>query len=358
MNKGRIERVIGNMGELGVSQLLVSSLESVYYLTGLWVPQGERLLALKIDADGRLQLFVNRMFALFGKQGGAELIEFDDVDDSVSVLASQLKPGKIGVEKTWPSQFLIRLLMARPDVLPVLGSPAIDRARMCKDAQEIQALRKSSRLNDEATQAVRASLRLGDTESLVARRYADQAVALGGDGNSFTPLVCFGANTAEPHHHTDGTPLRSGDAVILDVGLDLGHAMSDMTRTVFFGSVTDEQKKVYDTVLRANLAAKAAIRPGVPLRDIDRAARGLIEDAGFGPYFLHRTGHGIGIEVHEPPDVSSVTDAVAQPGMVFSIEPGIYLPGRFGVRIEDLVLVTEDGAEVLNELDRELMVVK
>ena len=130
-----------------------------------------------------------------------------------------------------------------------------------------------------------------------------------------------------------------------------------MTRTVFFGGATDEQKKIYEIVKAANFAGKAAVKPGVPLREIDRAARSVIEQAGYGPNFLHRTGHGLGLEVHEPPDVSSVSPAIAQPGMVFSIEPGVYLPGKFGVRVEDLVLVTIDGCECLNELDREFMVV-
>lgn len=357
MNRQRIARVIAGMQRLGIEQLLVSSLESIYYLTGLWVPQGERLLVLKIDANGGLQLIVNRMFALCGQQGEAELIEYDDTDDSVGLLSDLLKPGKLGIEKTWPSSFLIRLMRFRPDILPVLGSGAIDEARMLKDAQEIEALLRSSHLNDQAARALRSSLQAGESELAVARRYADTAVGLGASGLSFTPLICFGSNAAEPHHSSDNTALKPGDAVIMDVGLDLGHAVSDMTRTVFFGSASDEQKRVYDVVLRANLAAKKIVRPGVRLCDIDRAARSVIEEAGYGPNFLHRTGHGIGIEVHEPPDVSANSEAVARPGMAFSIEPGIYLPGKFGVRIEDLVVVTEDGVLVLNELDRDLMIV-
>lgn len=357
MNVDRIGRVIANMEKQGLKQLLVSSLESIYYLSGLWVPQGERMLVLKVDSDGALTLFVNRMFALSGQQGAARLVEFDDVDDSVKILADMLNPGALGIEKTWPSHFLIRLMAARPDVIPALGSACVDDARMLKDAREIEALRHSSRINDEAVRALRTSLRIGDTESSVARRYTEAAIERGAQGNSFAPLVCFGEGCAEPHHATGAAALRPGDAVILDVGCDWNHAMSDITRTVFFGSATDEQKKVYDVVLRANMAAKAAVRPGVRLSDIDRAARKLIEDAGYGPRFLHRTGHGIGIEVHEPPDVSANSLAVAAPGMVFSIEPGIYLPGMFGVRIEDLVLVTEDGCEVFNQLDRDLMIV-
>ena len=127
--------------------------------------------------------------------------------------------------------------------------------------------------------------------------------------------------------------------------------MSDMTRTMFFGAPTDEMKRVYELVRRANLAGKAAVKPGARLCDVDHAARQVIEEAGYGEYFIHRTGHGIGLEVHEPPDVSAVCERVLEPGMIFSIEPGIYLSGKFGVRIEDLVTVTQDGCEVLNQLE-------
>ncbi len=358
MNQSRIARVVEGMHKLGLSQILVSSLESTYYLSGIWCPMAERLQALLIDDRGGVTLVANRMFALSGRQGSARIVEYDDVDDSVAVLAQLIRPGKLGVDKTWPSHFLIRLMALRPDVMPVVGSQPVDEARMLKDAAEVGALLRASHLNDAVVRALPGTLKLGDTELGVARRYQDLAVSKGADGNSFAPLICFGANAAEPHHAPDNTPLRDGDAVIIDVGCALDHAMADMTRTVFFGGATDEQKKVYDTVLRANLAAKAAVRPGVMLKDVDRAARKLIEDAGYGPQFLHRTGHGIGIEVHEPPDVSAVNELVCRPGMTFSIEPGIYLPGKFGVRIEDLVLVTEDGCLVLNELERELLLVR
>ena len=131
---------------------------------------------------------------------------------------------------------------------------------------------------------------------------------------------------------------------------------SDMTRTVFFGSADDEQKKVYDIVRRANEAGRAVVRPGVPMCEFDRAARKVIEDAGYGKYFIHRTGHGIGLEVHEHPDNSATSQIIAKPGMCFSVEPGIYLPGKFGVRIEDLVVVTEDGVETLNAMDHDLRI--
>jgi len=354
MKVSRLDRVVRGMEGMGLAQALVTSTESVYYLTGQWIAPGERLLALLVGEKG-CKLFVNHMFRVPPVEG-LQLVEFDDADDSVKALAAHVSPGRLGIDKAWPSRFLLSLMEARPDVRPVNGSAPVDEARMLKDREEIEALRRSSRMNDRVTGALRRSLAEGEAELDVARRYNDLAAREGASGSGFEPLICFGAGCAEPHHATGKARLQKGDAVILDVGLNVDHALSDMTRTAFFGGATDEQKKVYEIVKRANEAGKAAVAPGVPLKEIDRAARRVIEQAGYGPNFLHRTGHGLGLEVHEPPDVSAVSPATAQPGMVFSVEPGVYLPGKFGVRVEDLVLVTEDGHECLNELDRELTI--
>ena len=357
MKDKRLARVVQNMEELALKQILVTQTESIYYLTGLWVQPGERMLALKVDIGGDCALYVNRMFALEGQCQGLKLKEFDDADDPTALLAAGLRPGRLGVDKFWPSRFTIELMQKRRDLEMVVGSEPVDRARMLKDEEELAAMRLSSRMNDQVVGWLPDTLKSGETEAQVGRRYGERAIQLGARDSGFAPLVCFGKNCAEPHHNTDNTKLREGDAVILDLGLDYEHMMSDMTRTVFLDSATAEQRKVYEVVKAANAAGRAAVRPGVKMSDIDRAARKVIEDAGYGPYFLHRTGHGIGLSVHEPPDCSSSCDLVTQPGMVFSIEPGIYLAGKFGVRIEDLVAVTEDGCETLNSLDRELRII-
>ena len=196
-------------------------------------------------------------------------------------------------------------------------------------------MRESSHKNDQATMQTIARLHTGMSENEAAALHTGFANQLGSSKPSFEPLVCFGPNCAEPHHDTGADILKDGNSVILDVGLTWQDYCSDMTRTVFIGHASDEQKRVYDLVC---------------------AARKIIEDAGYGEYFIHRTGHGIGLEVHEFPDVSASSEAIAEPGMTFSIEPGIYLPGRFGVRVEDLVAVTEDGCETLNAAPRELMI--
>lgn len=346
MNTQRINKVIQNMSSLGLRQIVVSNPASVFYLTGVWCEPFERMLALVVKDDGTMTLYENRLFSLSG-QTDVPLIEYDDTDDCVALLAEGVWPGTIGIDKTWPSHFTIRLMEARGDVRPVLGSQPVDDARLIKDAEELDLMRASSRMNVEVCRRIGEALREGCTEKEIQALYNQIALELGASGPAFTPLICFGPNGAEPHHDSDGTRLKPGDTVIMDVGLVWKRYCSDMTRTAHFGEVTDEQKKVRDLVAAANRAGIAACRPGVKLKEIDRAARRVIEDAGYGPFFNHRTGHGIGLNEHEFPDVSAVSEVVARPGMVFSVEPGVYLPGKFGVRVEDLVAITEDGCEVL-----------
>jgi len=315
MNASRIERTLRAMERAGLEQILVSAPASVYYYTGIWVEPMERMLALHIRKNGDVRLYANRLFAL----GGADvpLTEFDDTDDCVAVLAQGVDAGRLGIDKIWHSQFTIRLMQARRDVTPVLGSAPVDEVRMRKDASELEEMRAASRMNDAATAAAIRALRVGMTEEDVAAAYRQAAKAEGSRGESFDSLICFGANCAEPHHATGGDRLREGNSVIIDVGCLNGYYCSDMTRTVFCGHVYDEQRRVYELVKAANAAGRAAARPGVPLKDIDRAARRVIEDGGYGKYFIHRTGHGIGLNVHEPPDVSASGEVIARPGMVF-----------------------------------------
>lgn len=354
MEKERILRVAERLKAMGLHQTLISAPASLFYLTGKWIYPGERMVALYLNDLGEATLFANRLFALSGTLD-IPLVEYDDTNDCVRILAEHLMPGEIGVDKDWPSRFTIRLMQARADLTPVIGSPCIDQTRLYKDEKELRLMRESSSKNDASILKTIQRIRPGLTEKQLADIYLEESAAQGSSAPSFEPLICFGPNCAEPHHVTDQTPLNPGDSIIIDVGLTWQSYCSDMTRTVFWGKATEEQKRVYDLVCAANAAGRAAVRPGVPMKEIDRAARKVIEDAGYGKYFIHRTGHGIGLEVHEFPDVSASSEAVARPGMVFSVEPGIYLPGRFGVRVEDLVAVTADGCETLNQAPRELV---
>lgn len=356
MYQNRVKRVLEHMEHLGLSQIIVSSPCSVYYLTGIYVQPMERMLALYLDTDGRRILYGNALFGL-EPQEGLELSIHSDGGNPISELAARLKPGRLGIDKSWPSHFLIGVLEARPDVQPVLGSEPVDAARMCKDGQEIAAMRAASKINDQVMAAAIASLRAGIRESEVAGLVEREFAARGADRSSEGQLVCFGSNGADPHHAPNDTVVKLGDSVVMDIFIPIHRYWCDMTRTVFFGRVDEESRRVYETVRAANLAAEEKIRPGIPMREIDQTARALIERAGYGPFFTHRLGHGCGLDCHEPPDNSGACGVLTQPGMIFSVEPGIYLPGKLGVRIEDLVLVTEDGCEVLNQAPKDLTVI-
>ncbi|MEG2001405.1 MAG: Xaa-Pro peptidase family protein, partial [Evtepia sp.] len=354
MNK-RIERVTKFMKEKNLSQIVVSAPASIYYLTGLWVEPHERLLALYLESNGRAVLFGNEIFGLSGSEA-LPIVTHKDGELATRDLATCVHSGKLGIDKVLPAGFLISLLQARPDVISVQGSAPIDLARRSKDEAERIAMRKSSQINDlvmkAAVSALHDGVRENELASMINRLYLEHGADCEGP-----QLVCFGANGADPHHNADSTLLKAGDSVTFDIFTPISHYWCDMTRTVFYKSVSEKQKEVYNLVRKANEVAESKIMPGVLLSELDKTAREIIKKGGYGNYFTHRLGHGCGLECHEPPDVGSHSDIVLEAGMVFSIEPGIYLPGEFGVRIEDLVLVTENGCEVLNAYPKDLQVI-
>lgn len=219
--------------------------------------------------------------------------------------------------------------------------------RAVKEGEEIAALRKSCRIAAKAFGLVRPRIKTGRTEMSVYRELEDVMQAMGAKGPSFDMIVAFGPNSAKPHHATSERKLKNNEAVLLDYGCLYGHYCSDITRTWFHGRAPEDFKKVYAIVAAAHKAGLAAVKAGVKASAVDAAARGLIVDAGYGQYFTHGTGHGVGLEIHEFPRVNAPSQAVLRAGMAVTVEPGIYLHGRFGVRIEDSVLVTRTGCEIL-----------
>lgn len=358
MKTQRIQNVLNQMEKRGIEQMLISDSASVYYLTGKWIFPMERMMVLYLNTKGARKLFVNALFPLT-PEPGLEIFYFRDTDAPVELLAKHLeKSGMIGIDKNWPARFLLSLMQEANGAKFVNGSPLIDEVRMIKDAEEIEAMRRVSLINDQAVEKLQKRVTEGMTEKQMANALARIYEELGvTEGFSFDPIVAFGVHTSDPHFVPGNDLLaKQGDAITLDIGCIKDSYCSDMTRTVFLGEPTAKQREVYETVLQANRAGIAAVKPGVRFCDVDGAARSYIEQKGYGPNFLHRTGHSIGIECHEAGDVSATNENLLQPGMIFSIEPGIYLAGEFGVRIEDLVLVTENGCEVLNKSSKELTV--
>ena len=258
-------------------------------------------------------------------------------------------------DRTWASH-LLSLERAAPGRSFVAASEALPLLRAVKDREEIQRLRAAGSAADAAFADVIAEPFAGRAETEVAVELDRLLREHGHQRVDFT-IVGSGPNAASGHHEPGERRIQAGDAVVMDFGGVRDDYCSDLTRTVFVGEPSHEEREVYAIVLAAQQAAFEAVRPGVAAQDVDRAARTVITDAGYGDRFVHRTGHGIGLEVHEPPYIVEGDETPLEPGMTFSDEPGIYLEGRFGVRIEDQVAVTAQGAQRLNEASRELTVV-
>ena len=319
MDQGKLERILKKMEERNLSQMIITDPPAIFYLTGKWIHPGERMLALYINTKGDKHLFVNRMLPQ-ERDLGVEITYFDDTEDPVAILSEFIEKDKpMGIDKTWPARFLLRL-------------------------QELKA---------------GSSLVKGLTEKELNAVTRDLYKKHGCSGVSFDPITAYGHGAADPHHVTDDTKGKKGDCVILDIGGVLNDYISDMTRTVFIGEVSERHKEIYQIVRDANLRGIAMAKPGNRMRDVDLACRNYIEEKGYGKYFTHRTGHSAGIEDHEVGDVSSVNEEIIEVGQCFSVEPGIYIPEEnIGVRVEDLVIITEDGCHVLNHYTKDLLIVK
>ncbi|WP_446452877.1 M24 family metallopeptidase [Tuanshanicoccus yangjingiae] len=356
----RISSLIEELNRQKLSDLIISNPTTIFYLTGYEnLHPGERFYVLHVTAQGDFYLYLNRLFPepVSLSENTKVIYHYDGEPALIPLAESIAANAHIGIDKDWPSRFLLELIALKPQATFTNGSPVSDGLRGVKSAEEIETMLEASHRNDQVMTAIIEKVPMGLTESTMVGELATLYRQHECDGFSFDPIIAYGANGADPHHITNEDTPKLGDSVIIDIGSFYGGYASDMTRTVFYGEPSDEAKKVYQTVLAANLAAIAQVKPGVTFASIDKAARDVIEAAGYGPYFTHRTGHSIGIEVHEPGDVGPFNQDTVKVGNVFSIEPGIYLPGKLGVRIEDLVVVTEDGCRVLNAAPKDLHII-
>ncbi|MFR0019816.1 MAG: M24 family metallopeptidase [Paraclostridium sp.] len=357
MKTQRLNAVLDQMKKNSIDQMLISDPYAIFYLTGKMIHPGERLLALYINVNGNNKMFINELFPVT-EDLGVEMVWFNDTQNSVEIVSNGLdQVGTIGVDKNWPAKFLLALMDLCPGCKFVNSSYIVDTLRSSKDEEEKDLMRKASALNDEAMKRLKDTINADLTEKQLANKLSGIYEDLGADGFSFSPIIGFGPTGADPHGTPGDRKVKAGDAIILDIGCVKDNYCSDMTRTVFYKEAPEKAKEVFEIVLEANKRAIALVKPGVRFCDIDAAARDYITEKGYGKYFTHRTGHSIGLECHDMGDVSSVNTDCVQEGMIFSVEPGIYLPGEFGVRIEDLVLVTKDGHENLNKHDKELVIV-
>lgn len=340
---------------------------NLHYFTGLAKHLSERPLVAFFPAEGQPALALP-VLEVPGARAflpdDVQLLSYSDEEGHEQVFHQVA--GALGLAREGVSlgvEFLaMRLLEARrieqamPGCKLLATEPWLPILRMRKDEEEVALMRRAVSIAEAAMNRLldEGAIREGRTELEVASDLRVAMLREGGEEEAFQPIVVAGPNSASPHAGPSDRPLARGDLVTIDWGTTCQGYRSDITRTYVLGEPTPEIEGIYDAVLAANQAGRLAARPGVPAQEVDRAARRAITLAGYGPHFLHRTGHGLGLETHEPPYIEEGELEILQPGMTFTVEPGVYVPGLGGVRIEDDVLVTEDGRETLTSLPREL----
>jgi D-alanyl-D-alanine dipeptidase len=360
----RVGRARDAMAERDIDLLLVSLGRDLPYLTGYDAPPLERLTMAVIPREDTATLVVPELEAarVVERPGVFELRPWGEVEDPVAVVGqlagSTALAGTVAVgDKTW-SLFLLRLQAEMPDATFVSAQPISEELRASKDDMEIALLRAAGAAADRVATRLAGMRFSGRQEKELSREISDMLVEEGHEAAGMA-IVGSGPNGASPHHHAGERTIEVGDTVVTDFGGSLGGYTSDTTRMFHVGEpAPDEVRRVHSIVYRAQEVGFQAAGVGAPAQDVDRACRRVIADAGYGEYFIHRTGHGIGLEVHEDPYLVEGNETPLAPGMAFSIEPGIYLPGRFGVRIEDIVVMNDDGPERLNVSSRALTIVK
>jgi Xaa-Pro dipeptidase len=364
----RIETLSASLPDLGLDAIMLNPGPSLAYLTGLQFHLMERPVVLFVAAGKTPVIVLPELekiklealpFAVEGFPYGEDPSTWGAVF-AQAMGSLGLTPGKrVGVEP-------MRLRLLEFDYAQAAGKglefvpagEAVGRLRLRKDAQEVDAMRKAVKCAQDALEAVLPSIRLGMTEKEIAGELVVQLFRHSADPElPFAPIVSGGPNAANPHASPGARPLQAGDLLVIDWGACVDGYVADLTRTFAVGRVDAEWEKIHKIVQQANAAGRATAKPGAPCAAVDRAARDVIEAAGYGDYFIHRTGHGIGLEPHEDPYMRGDNLQIMKPGMAFTVEPGIYLPGRNGVRIEDNLVITADGAECLSDMEREIRVV-
>jgi Xaa-Pro dipeptidase len=364
MGTDRVSRLLEPMMRQGLDCVALVPGANLFYMTGLSFSLSERPIVAFFSVDDPPAIVVPKLEATKVEGTTLEIQLFSYTDERGPAMAFQracaaleLAEARIGVEERHMRVMETRYLHRyAPDCDLIPADDVLAALRSCKGEDELAQMRRAVMVIETALRSILSQLQAGMSEREIAGLLMMEIYRAGGDGIAFDPLVVAGPNAALPHLGPSDRPIGRGETIIIDCGAVVGGYASDITRTVALGGLPEEFFSIYQTVTQANGAGRAAVRPGVAAQAVDQAARDVIEAAGYGEYFIHRTGHGIGLEVHEPPYIVQGNRERLQPGMTFTVEPGIYLPGRGGVRIEDDVVVTDVGYESLTTFTRELMV--
>ncbi len=349
----RIERLQTAMTAKGVDVVFLYTPVNRLYFTGLPTSNG----LLLVERQGAPIFYTDFRYIEAAQRTlrGMDIRKFKPAKEQLADYAAMGRAWKtIGYEGTLTvAQFLpLQETFAAAKMVGV--SALISEIRGVKSPAEIDAIRRSAAANDALLAELLETFRPGMSELEMLRHFR-MAEAARGLTESFDPIICAGTNAVECHHRPDATILRPNAELLIDMGVIVDGYCSDMTRTLFYGTPTERFKEIFAIVLEANQAVREAIKPGLRCCDVDKIARDIIERHGYGEFFDHSLGHSVGLEIHEAPNLSKVCETILQPGMVVTDEPGIYIPGEVGVRIEDLLVVTENGCEVLSHTPHELV---
>ncbi|NEE03170.1 M24 family metallopeptidase [Phytoactinopolyspora halotolerans] len=360
----RLARARAAADAAGIDALLITPGSDLRYLTGYAALPLERLTCLVLPVDGEVVLVVPELEAPAARASAAgesqlRIEPWAETDDPVALVARMLPQARrVALDDHMWAEKVLRFRVAMPATEQVVAGSVLSGLRIVKDSAELDALRAAAEAIDRVHARVPEWLKSGRTEREVGRDIADAIIAEGHESVDFV-IVAAGPNGASPHHETGERLIRAGDPVVVDIGgTTAAGYCSDETRTYVIGEPPAGFVTEYGALKQAQEAAVAQVRPGVSAESVDAAARDVLREAGLGEYFVHRTGHGIGLDTHEDPYIVAGNARPLEPGMAFSIEPGFYLPDRYGARIEDIVVVTDDGVERLNRRPRELTIIE
>ena len=353
MNK-RVQAFLDKMQEKELDGIIINNLKNVYYLTGFWGSNG----TVFISRDRQI-LVTDARYIIAAKQEVTGFEIFADRDElaTIAKIAKDMGLSRIGFEDEISVSYYHRMQTAFEGLELVPQTQFVEALRMIKDETEIETIRKACSISVQAFHDALEFIKPGKTEIEIANFLDFRMRELGAAGLSFDTILASGINSSKPHAHPMHKPVELGEAITMDFGCLYEHYVSDMTRTIYLGHVSDEQAEIYNTVLKANQALIDHAKAGLGFRDFDKIPRDIIVEAGYGEYFTHGIGHGIGLDIHEEPYFSQTSTEVIKSGMVLTDEPGIYIEGKYGVRIEDDILITDKGCELLTLAPKELIVI-
>lgn len=364
MNEERLAKLTAEILAHGLDGIALVPGPNMVYVSGIHSHLSERPCVLFFPADDEPAIIIPRLEAMKAEAAGIRperIFAWSDQEGYAGAFQQasaslELSDYLLGVEALRMRVLEYELLRRfAAGITTTQAEPVMNALRLRKDETELAAMRRAVAVAEEAMHKLLPQIRIGQTEKEIAAMLVQELNAAGAHGLAFPPIVASGPNSASPHAVPTDRPIGPGELLVIDWGALVDDYPSDLTRTFAVGQIEPEFERIYETVRLANEAGKKASRPGATGQEIDRAARDVIEEMGYGEYFIHRTGHGLGLEVHEHPSLVEGEQEGLPVGAVFTVEPGIYLPGRGGVRIEDNVVLTPDGHKSLTSFPRELI---